>query len=201
MGILGVVLFLLLVYVLSIICIMGVWGKTVVEAKTIVNSFLKEVFLTEAPQPQEKLAWTYGIYIGMDANGYPLADVIENDFIDLNKIFSDFYFSGAWSSENRMVYSFIVDEPIMEIEQEQLYKLCQKRCNNIVHRIIHSSNPYFGHLPNLVAIQLQGNQLLISIAENDVGRRQNADYIKRTRMSMKHSKMNCNTPIEEDWSE
>ena len=202
MGILGIVLFLLLVYVLSIICIMGVLGKTVVEAKTIVNSFLKEVILTETPKPQEKLAWTYQLYIGMDANGYPLADIIENYFTDLNRIFSDFYFSGAWSSENRMVYSFIVDEPIMEIEQEQLYKMCQKRCNNIVHRIIHSSNPYFGHLPNLVAIQLQGNQLLISIAENDVGRCQNADYIKRTRMSMKkHSKKNCNMPIEEDWNE
>lgn len=201
MTIVGMIFLLGLIYCLIILIVMVVMNEPVLKAKTRVNSFFKEVFLTEAPQPQEKLAWTYGIYIGMDANGYPLADVIENDFIDLNKIFSDFYFSGAWSSENRMVYSFIVDEPIMEIEQEQLYKLCQKRCNNIVHRIIHSSNPYFGHLPNLVAIQLQGNQLLISIAENDVGRRQNADYIKRTRMSMKHSKMNCNTPIEEDWSE
>lgn len=202
MGILGTIFLLGLVYCLIVLMVMAVMNEPVLKAKTRVNSFFKEVFLTETPQQSKDSEWTYRIYIGMDANGYPLADVIENYFTDLNRIFSDFYFSNVWSSENCMVYSFIVDEPIMEIEQEQLYKLCQKRCNNIVHRIIHSSNPYFGHLPNLVAIQLKGNQLLISIAENDVGRRQNADYIKRTRMSMKkHSKKNCNMPIEEDWSE
>lgn len=200
--VIGFLFLLILVYVLSILCIMGVLGKTVVEAKTIVNSFLKEVFLTETPQQSKDSEWTYGIYIGMDANGYPLADEIESDFMDINTIFRDFYFSGSRANKNHLVYSFVIAEPIIEMSDIELYDYCLKKCNSMVHRIIHKSNPYFGRMTNLVAVKICDNQLLIYIAQNDVGRHQNADFINRMRKSLKgHTDLNCNAPIEENWSE
>ena len=202
MGILGIVLFLLLVYVLSILCIMGVWGKTVVEAKTIVNSFLKEVFLTETSQQKQGVQWNYGIFLGLDAAGELTSDLLEKDFQNLGKIFNDFYFCNSWVEKNHMVYSFVVDEPVMEISDEQLYKLCLKRCNSAVRRYINRKNPYYGFVRNLISIKLCDGQLIVYVAENDIGRYQNEEYTNQMENSLKHNSHTIyNTPIEEDWSE
>lgn len=202
MTIVGMIFLLGLVYCLIVLMVMVVMNESVLNAKTRVNSFFKEVFLTETPQQSKDSEWTYGIYIGMDANGYPLADEIESDFMDINTIFHDFYFSGSWANQNHLVYSFVIAEPIIEMYDSELYDYCLKKCNSMVHRIIHKNNPYFGRMTNLVAVKICDNQLLIYIAQNDVGRHQNADFINRMRKSLKgHTDLNCNAPIEENWSE
>ena len=59
MGILGTIFLLGLVYCLIVLMVMAVMNEPVLKAKTRVNSFFKEVFLTETPQQSIGSEWTY----------------------------------------------------------------------------------------------------------------------------------------------
>lgn len=203
MTIVGMIFLLGLVYCLIVLMVMVVMNESVLNAKTRVNSFFKEVFLTETSQQKQGVQWNYGIFLGLDAAGELESDLLEKDFQNLGKIFNDFYFCNSWVEKNHMVYSFAVDEPVMEISDEQLYKLCLKRCNSAVRRYINRKNPYYGFVRNLISIKLCDGQLIVYVAENDIGRYQNEEYTNQMENSLKHYSRTIynNTPIEEDWSE
>ena len=65
MNLITILLSLLLIYLLIIFIITFATRSSVLDAKTKVNDFIKEVFLTETPPPQQ----SYGISIGIDELG------------------------------------------------------------------------------------------------------------------------------------
>lgn len=200
MNLLSIIVAVALIYLLIIFCVMLITKSSVIEARGKVNNFIKEVFFTETPQ-QEVPQWAYGISIGIDDLGNAHADVIEQEFDGLKKIFSDFYFAGYECTRNHIAYTFIVDEPLLELTDEELYSLCLKRCTSIVHRIIHRYKPFSGYTPDLVSCKIFGNTVIIYIAENDTGRMENAIFARRVQNVLRQPKMPQTTPLEESWSD
>ena len=197
MYLLTLILLALLIYLLIIFIITFATRSSVLDAKTKVNDFIKEVFLTETPPPQQ----SYGISIGIDDLGNAHADIVEKEFDGLKKIFSDFSFVGYECIGNNIAYSFEVGEPLLELSDEEMYSLCLKRCTMMVHHIIHKYNPYAGYTPDLVSVKIVGNTVIIYIAENDTGRMENAIFARRMQNVLREPKMPQTTPLEESWSD
>ena len=196
MNLITILLSLLLIYLLIIFIITFATRSSVLDAKTKVNDFIKEVFLTETPPPQQ----SYGISIGIDDLGNAHADIVEKEFDGLKKIFSDFSFIGYESIGNHIAYSFEVGEPLLELSDEEMYSLCLKRCTMMVHHIIHKYNPFWGYTPDLVSIKLSGNQLIIYIAENDAGKKENVLFVGQMRKVLKQQQASQTTTLEESWN-
>ena len=166
------------------------------EIKKIVNNYLKDLFFTE-----NKSINNYNSAIGLDNNGYPMADVLDTFFQPLTKIFNDIYFCGGWCEKNRFVYSFVIDEPIVDMSDEDLYRYCLKRCDAIVNRVLHQYNPYAVWGRNMVAITISGSILTLYLANNALGEQENVMLKRRMRMIFKRSQISATPPIEEDWGE
>lgn len=196
MNLITILLSLLLIYLLIIFIITFATRSSVLDAKTKVNDFIKEVFLTETPPPQQ----SYGISIGIDDLGNAHADIVEKEFDGLKKIFSDFSFVGYECIGNHIAYSFEVGEPLLELSDEEMYSLCLKRCTMMVHHIIHKYNPFWGYTPDLVSIKLSGNRLIIYIAENDAGKKENVLFIGQMRKVLKQQQASQTTTLEESWN-
>ena len=196
MYLLTLILLALLIYLLIIFIITFATRSSVLDARTKVNDFIKEVFLTETPPPQQ----SYGISIGIDDLGNAHADIVEKEFDGLKKIFSDFSFIGYESIGNHIAYSFEVGEPLLELSDEEMYSLCLKRCTMMVHHIIHKYNPFWGYTPDLVSIKLSGNQLIIYIAENDAGKKENVLFVGQMRKVLKQQQASQTTTLEESWN-
>lgn len=196
MNLITILLSLLLIYLLIIFIITFATRSSVLDARTKVNDFIKEVFLTETPPPQQ----SYGISIGIDDLGNAHADIVEKEFDGLKKIFSDFSFIGYESIGNHIAYSFEVGEPLLELSDEEMYSLCLKRCTMMVHHIIHKYNPFWGYTPDLVSIKLSGNQLIIYIAENDAGKKENVLFVGQMRKVLKQQQASQTTTLEESWN-
>lgn len=200
MNLLSIIVAVALIYLLIIFGVMLINKSSVIEARNKVNTFIKEVFFTETPQPQQA-QWTYGIQFGIDADGNAHADIIEREFDGLKKIFNDFSFYGYERQTNCIAYAFIVDEPILELNDEELYALCLKRCTTMVHRIIHHYNPYVGYISDLVSCKIYGNIVIIYIAENDAGRKENALFLGQMRKVLKQQQQTPKTTkLEESWN-
>lgn len=197
MNLITILLSLLLIYLLIIFIITLATKCSVVKARNKVIAFIKEVFLSKTPLPQQ----SYGISIGIDDLGNAHADIVEKEFDGLKKIFSDFSFVGYECIGNHIAYSFEVGEPLLELSDEEMYSLCLKRCTMMVHHIIHKYNPYAGYTPDLVSVKIVGNTVIIYIAENDTGRMENAIFARRMQNVLREPKMPQTTPLEESWSD
>lgn len=197
MELIKLILILVTAYALAVIVVKYIKNVSSVDARKMVNDFLKDLFLSENQPIQNN----YNSAIGLDQDGYPLADVLDSYFQPLTKIFNDIYFCGGWYENNRFVYSFVVDEPIVDMSDEDLYRYCLKRCDTIVHRVLHQYNPYAVWGRNMVAITLSANQLNIFLANNIQGERENVMLKRRMRTLFKRSQVSEISPLEEEWGE
>ena len=188
----------MLLYIVSIWVVGCCKGISTIESKEKVNNFLKDIFLTESKKVEEP---SYNIMIGIDENGYPLSNELDRIFSGLSKIFSDYYFCGCNREENRLCYSFAISEPLTEMDDEDVYNYVSRLCDSMVHRYLHKMNPWFGHMGNLCAVRMYGNRLFLYIAENEMGRRENALLKDRMRTLFKRSQIRQTSPIEEDWGD
>lgn len=182
---------------------------TTAKAVDSVNHFIGEIIapikvklhnwvnnLTESPNCD------FGLYIGLDADGRPMSNVIDDSFKDLGKIFRCYYFWGVNIEKNRIIYSFFVSDPINnEMSEDELYEYCSSVCECVVHRIIHSYNPLFTHLDSLTAIAMHKGRLDLYIARNPFGQHENSVLSCQIRRGFKTSSFKETTPIKEDWEE
>lgn len=197
MELLGLIAIFICCYIGAILMVMAVKGVSTAEAKKVVDTFLKDVIAPASPTIKPD----YGIRVGIDDMNYPMADVIEGYFEPLRKVFKDFYLANCTCTQNHYIYSFVVDEPTEEMDDESLYKYCLRTCNNIMHRAIHKEQPWFGSMQNMIAIELQNGMLSVYVARNDDGRRDNIMLTRRIRFLLKHSNRTYSAPLETDWSE
>lgn len=193
---LGLIAMFICCYIGAILIIMMVKNISTVEAKKMIDVFLKNVFV-----PTTTTNVDYGICIGLDSMGCPMADVIEGYFEPLRKVFKDFYLANCTCTQNHYIYSFVVDEPTEEMDDESLYKYCLRICNNIIHRALHKENPWFGSIQDMVVIKLHDGLLEVFVAKNENGRKENIIFKRRMRLLLEHSNKIYSSPIEEGWND
>lgn len=196
MEIIKLTLLTITAYFLAVLIVKNVKNISTIEAKKVINNYLKDLFFTE-----DKPINNYNSAIGLDTNGYPMADVLDTFFQPLTKIFNDIYFCGGWCEKNRFVYSFVIDEPIVDMSDEDLYRYCLQRCDAIVNRALHQYNPYAVWGRNMVAITISANMLTLYLANNALGEQENVMLKKRMRTLFKRSQIRQTSPIEEDWGD
>jgi hypothetical protein len=160
-----IILFALLCYLISIICIQLSKGISEKEAIHILHTYIRNIFLSKTPE----LVIYYPVYIGI-FNNQAVAELIEKEFDILNKIFESYYFSSySLSSSNTICYSFRVTTPIKEMTEYELIQYCERECSSLVHRYMHKCLSTVNHVENLVFANIVDSVLYIQIATNSNG--------------------------------
>lgn len=190
-------LFALLLYIITILCVQYIKKISTKDAQKIVLEFLKDCMSTSTPS---SLSY-YPVFIGIDDNGCPHADIIENEFHSLSNIFSQFYFHSCGRKQNRIWYAFNVSNPLKEMSEYELIQYCEKICDTLIHRYVHKKNPSITHINNLVSIHYQESILTIFIAITDNGTIENSNQTLQTRNSYNQSIDSPNATITESWSD
>ena len=127
------------------------------------------------------------VYIGIDEFGNVHADIIEQEFHPVLKNFSASYFENCVECQNRIEYHFHAHDLKLDFTDEWgKISYLREIAEQVVHRHIHKVCPSIGSLPNnLVALNLQGDKLLISIAKNNTGIQENTNYMNMLRKNLK----------------
>lgn len=143
---------------------------------------------------------TFPVYIGIDEFGYVHADVIEQVFHPVLKNFVASYFENFVECYNRFEYHFYAYGLKLNFTDEWT-KISYLRdiAEQVVHQYIHKNYPFCGRLPNnLVALNLQGNQLLISVEKNNTGMQENINYMDMLRKKLKQISLPENPTVVDD---
>lgn len=135
----------------------------------------------------KQLEILYPVYIGIDEWGYPHADIIEKEFYPVLKNFKSYYFKKYIECQNRLEYYFFASGFKLDIEDDwKKIKYLRDIAEQVVHQYIYKNYPSFGMIPNnLVALNLSGNTLFISIAKNTAGIKENKIYMDNLRKKLK----------------
>lgn len=188
---------ILLLYLVAVLLVQFSKKISTKEAQAVVLAFIKDCISS----PQQQPASYYPVFIGVDENGCPHADIIEKEFHLLGDIFSHFYFHSCGRLNNRIWYAFNVSHPLKEMTDYDLIQYCEKVCENILHRYIHKINPSITHINNLVSIHYQDNILTIYIATADTGTLENSNQTLQTRKTYSQSTVSHDATITESWSD
>ena len=181
-------------YMLSVLAIQYFKKVDTRTARTIIASFVKDCFTTKEPE------W-FGIYIGIDQNGVPNANAIDNAFANLKQIFKNFYLYDGSLQNNNYIYKFNVRIPVVQLPDEDLFEYCLATCDAIVHNYIHKYNPAFTHMENLVSVNIDNSILTVSIAENFDGISENIKHTAYMHRYYKQMSMpNQTEDISESWN-
>lgn len=143
---------------------------------------------------------TFPVYIGIDEFGYTHADVIEQEFQAVLKNFAASYFKNYKNCETHTEYCFSANDLTLNVTDEW-DKISHLRdiAEQAVHQHIQQLQPAFGTIPdNLVALNLIGNDLLISIAKNGKGIQDNASYMDALRKNLKQTALPKNPTVVDD---
>lgn len=153
------------------------------------KTFLEKVVNKFTPQKQSEVI--YPVYIGIDEWGFPHADVIEDEFYPVLKNFVTSYFQNYKECPNRLEYYFFASDFKTNIDDGwNKIKYLRDIAERVVHQYIHKNYPSFGMIPNnLVALNLSGNTLFISIAKNTAGIVENNNYMDALRKNLKQNSL------------
>ena len=185
-------------YILVVLVVRQTKGTDTQTARNIIVKFVKDCLFS--PTVQQPAVY-YPVFIGLDEFGNPHADIIEKIFDDLHKIFSYFYFYDFADSSNLVRYSFHVSDSIHQMGELDLIRVCEKICETIVHRYIHSNFPYFGHVSNIVAVDIRDSVLIVYIAKNPNGVELNSKRKQYWRNFYNRESIKKNEDITESWND
>ena len=188
---------ILFLYLVAVLFVQFSKKLSTKEAQAVVLAFIKDCFSSPKQQP----ASYYPVFIGIDENGCPHADIIEKEFHLLNDVFSHFYFHNCGHLDNRIWYAFNVSHPLKEMTDYDLIQYCEKVCNNLIHHYMHKKNPSITHINNMVTIHYQENILTVYIAITDKGTLENSNQTLQTRNIYNQNSISHDTTIAESWSD
>lgn len=200
---LEICLLLAVVYISIVLVVQVVNHWTTEEAISVVNKKIRALLkgIINVLCDKEENNTSYNIYIGLDGNLNPMSNILDKEFEDLGKIFKTYYFGDLKITQDIIGYRFYVSEPVNEMDKEDLYELCSKVCESIVHKILHRTCPSFCHLDSLTAVIVGHGYIDVYIAETPLGQQSNARLTNKIRGQFKLEKETQTAPIEEDWGD
>ncbi|SHN61311.1 hypothetical protein SAMN02745247_02344 [Butyrivibrio hungatei DSM 14810] len=163
-------------------------------AKATVDTFLREC-VTPAQMPE-----IFPVFIGIDCNGLAHANIIEEIFKDLKKVFINVIFDHYVRYPNRIIYYFHVGAPLVEMENNQLIGYATSICDSIVHQFLHQVNPAYGYIPYLVTVAYRPGELAVCISTNRTGLNENYQYMYYQHSKQQFKQLN-NDLMSEDWED
>lgn len=149
----------------------------------------KEIWTAFFEEPRPSIE--YPVFIG--ATGVNSFDYgfIEEFFENILSDFTYGYTFDVRYDADNICYKFKVGNFIIQScdENEKINYISQK-VESELHRKIHERFPAFTSMPNLVAVNLAGNELAISLARNPNGQAKISDYKNNLYCRMKENSSN-----------
>ncbi len=172
-----------MIYILVIVGYSYIKKTSVIDARCKVNTILKEIIgLTEQEEQ-------FPVFIGYD-EGEPNAAIIEEEFQELEDIFTSVYLASSNYKNNIITYVFSINHIKKDIETDDLKEYIKRVCESIVHRFMHRYCTGVGKILNLVAIELNNNYLYVYVATTISATERVAKYKENVRKCLKKQEVN-----------
>lgn len=183
------------IYCLVIALIQTAKHLDTVNARKYLFSFIKDCISFF-----DKPAICFPVTLGIDENGAPHGDVIENEFDALHKIFDNFYFVDCLWNDTYIQYRVHVDTMIKEMSEKDLLVYLEHMFDTVFQRYIHKNCPNHKAVPNLVAVHLQEGILDVFVARNENGTKMIHEHKQQERAFYNESHKQ-DASIDESWDE